>query len=217
MAEEEEGSEKPYEASPRKLEEARKRGEVPVSQDLITFGVYFGVLVVGAGFGVWSVQRAGQALTPFLAAPDELAESVFGVNGRFAYGGLIRHFVGGLSPWFLLPFICALAIAFLQGALVFAGQKLQPKLNRVSPLKNAKQKYGSDGMFNFAKSFVKLIIYGGVLALMFRSRLNEILGMSAMSLQGILWLAAELCFRFLAASALAIFGTTMIHYTWQRA
>jgi len=67
MADEEEGSEKPFEATPRKLEDARKRGEVPVSQDLITFSVYLGVLMAGAIAGYWSVNAAGLALTPFFA------------------------------------------------------------------------------------------------------------------------------------------------------
>ena len=58
---EEESAEKPYEATPRKLEEARKRGEVPISQDLITFSVYVGILVTAPLMGLWSIERAGSA------------------------------------------------------------------------------------------------------------------------------------------------------------
>ena len=74
MADEEEASEKPHEATPRKLQEARKRGEVPVSQDLVTFGVYSGILIAMATLGAWSVDRAGASLVPFLDTPEALAE-----------------------------------------------------------------------------------------------------------------------------------------------
>ncbi len=214
---EDEGSEKPFEATPRKLEEARKRGEVPVSQDLITFGVFLAVLMVGSFAGLWSVNRAGMALVPFLASPDLLSDRAFGQNGRFAYGALIWNYLGGMSVWLALPFLFAIAIAFLQGALVFAGQKLQPKLNRISPMKNAKQKYGPDGLFNFAKSFVKLIVYGAVLAMVFSSNIEDILAMPDLPVAGILQLNAELCFRFMIAAAAVIFVVSAIDFFWQRA
>lgn len=217
MADDDDSSEKPFEASPRKIEEARKRGELPVSQELVTFGVYSGVLLAGMGFGVASVERAGLALVPFIAAPDQLAETVFGLNGRFAYQDLVAQFAWAFSIWVIVPFTLALIVAFLQGALVFAGQKLQPKLNRISPIKNAKQKYGTDGLFNFAKSFFKLAVYSGVLAVMFRSRLDEILNLPSYPVPQILGLMAELCFRFLAASAAAIFLIAIVDYLFQRA
>ena len=215
--EEDEGSEKPFEATPRKLEQARKRGEVPVSQDMVTFGVYLGVLTVGAFAGLWSINRTGLSLMQFIAAPDLLAEDVFTQNGRYAYGALVWHFSGGISVWFMLPFLFALLVAFLQGALIFAGKKIQPKLSRVSPIKNAKQKYGPDGLFNFAKSSLKLAIYGGVLAFIFQSNLGSILAMSALPVADILAMNAELSFRFLAASSAVIFAVASIDFVWQRA
>ena len=216
MADEDEGSEKPFEATPRKLEEARKRGDFPVSQDLVTFGVYLGVLAAGMFLGLWSINQTGLALLPFIAAPDLLAPEVFGGNGRFVQQDMIVAFSFGTLGWFLLPFLFALGVAFLQGALVFAGQKLQPKLNRISPIKNAKQKYGPDGLFNFAKSAFKLGIYSLVLFLVFRSRLEDILNMPALPVAAILQLTVELCFRFLVASAIVIFVIAVIDFAWQR-
>lgn len=215
--EEEDGAEKPFEATPRKLEEARKRGEVPVSQDLVTFGVYCGILIAGTGLGVWSVGRAGGALLPFFSAPNELAASMFDVGGRMAFGALIWIYAGAIAVWLALPYILALLSAFAQGALVFAPTKLQPKLSRISPVGNAKQKYGPEGLFNFAKSFAKLCVYSLVLALLFRSRLDEILTLPVLPTAAIIVLTAEICFRFIMASALAIFVFAVIDYSWQRA
>ena len=215
--EEEDGAEKPFEATPRKLEEARKRGEVPISQDLVTFGVYCGTLIAGAGFGVWSVARGGGALLPFFSAPDQLAISVFDVGGRLAFGALIWIYAGAIAVWLALPYVLALFSAFAQGALVFAPTKLQPKMNRISIVGNAKQKYGPDGLFNFAKSFAKLCVYALVLALLFWSRFDEILFLPVLSAAAIITLAAEICFRFIVASALVIFLFAIVDYFWQRA
>lgn len=217
MAEEEEGAEKPFEATPRKLQEARKRGEVPISQDLITFGVYLGILIAGGSLGVWSIDRAGSAMLPFLDSPDALAASVFSEGGRHHVTALIVSCLAGAAIWLGFPYLFALASAFAQGALVFAPTKLQPKLSRISFISNAKQKFGREGMFNFAKSFAKMIVYCVVLGLVFRSRLNEILAMPGLSVPAIMKLTAELCFRFIVAAAIAIFAISIVDFFWQRA
>ncbi len=214
---EEESSEKPFEASPRKLEEARKRGEVPVSQELVTFGVYISILGVAAFAGLWSLNKGGLAILPYIAAPDRLAEAVFAENGQLAHLPMAIEVVGSVSVWLAAPFIFALGVAFLQGALVISAQKVQPKANRISPATNAKQKYGPDGIFNFLKSFVKLCVYCGVLALVFQSDLESILAMPALPVQKVLALTGELSFRFLAASAAVIFVIAVIDFSWQRA
>ena len=214
---EDEGSEKPFEATPRKLEEARKRGEFPVSQDLVTLGVYLGILAVATMLAAWSLNEAGSSLRPFLASPELLADQVFNKSGRFAYGSFIWSFVIATAIWLVAPLIFALLSAFAQGALVFAPVKLKPKLSRISIISNAKQKYGADGLFNFFKSFAKLLVYSAVLVAVFNSRLNEILVMSAMTVEGVIMLSAELCFWFLAASAVVVGAFATIDFLWQRA
>lgn len=217
MADEDEGSEKPFEATPRKIEEARKRGEVPISQDLITFSVYLGVLVIASLAGLWATSRIGSAMMTFLSAPEVLAEAVFGVGGRHGYDGVFWAVLGTIFVWFSLPFFLALFTAFVQGALVFAPTKLAPKLSRISPVSNAKQKYGREGLFNFFKSFFKLVVYSVVLGVVFRSRINEILVMPSLPVASNLALMAELCFRFLVAASIAILAISVADLAWQRA
>lgn len=217
MADEEEGSEKPFEATPRKIEEARKRGEVPISQDLITFSVYVGVLATAVFWGLRSVNGIGSALMPFLDTPDIFVDSVFGVGGRHAFGGIFWSLLATTFLWFVLPTFFALVTAFGQGALLFAPTKLKPKLSRISPISNGKQKYGRDGLFNFLKSFLKLIAYSVVLGFVFRSHLDEILSMPSLPVAPNLVLVAELCFDFLVAAAIAILVFAGTDLAWQRA
>ena len=76
MADEDDSGEKPFEATPRKLEEARKRGEFPISQDLVTSFVYLGILLAFALFGAFSIDTGGTALRILFERPDVLAERV---------------------------------------------------------------------------------------------------------------------------------------------
>lgn len=216
MAEEEDSGEKPFEASHRKLEEARKRGEFPVSQDLVTSAVYLGVLGVAISLGAWSAAKGGSALLPFIDRPDELAVAVFQTGGRHTFAPLIWSLIVASSVWLFFPYLMAIVGAFVQGALVFAPTKLQPKLNRISPLNNAKQKYGPDGLFNFLKSFVKLTVFSIVLGVVFSSRLEDILIMPRLPILGAMSLTADLAFRFLVSASIAVIAISLIDLLWQR-
>ncbi len=216
MADEDDSSEKPFEASTRKLDEARKRGEFPVSQDLVTSSVYLGILGVALSLGTWSAIKGGAALVPFIEQPDELAKTMFQAGGRQTISHLIWAVVVASSVWLFFPYLMALIGAFVQGALVFAPTKLKPKLNRISPLNNAKQKYGSDGLFNFFKSFVKLAVFSTVLAFVFASRIDDILIMPHLPILGAMALTADMAFRFLIAASAAVISISLIDVIWQR-
>ena len=75
--------EKSHEASPAKLERARKKGDLPRSQDLQTAMAYLGFCVVVLLMGGWSAVSMAEVLTAFLARPGlgGLAELVEG-SGR---------------------------------------------------------------------------------------------------------------------------------------
>ncbi len=216
MADEEDASEKPFEATPRKLEQARKKGDVPISQDLLTASVFLAVLVAAAVAGLSSVRNAGTHLAVLFDQPDRLADMAFGGGVTFLtvlLGGLVPP----LSVWFALPLFFVFIMALAQNALVFAPTRLKPKLNRISPISTAKQKYGRDGLFNFFKSFVKLAIYSGLLAWVAVIWAEDILITPALPFGRSLELGVWVTFVFLAVSLTTMVAIGGIDFLWQRA
>lgn len=217
MADEDDTGDKPFEATPRKLEEARRRGEFPVSQDLITSGVYLGMLLSFALAGLHGATLGGTALRGVLEAPVFLSDQVFADGGRLALRGLFLSVVAVVAVWLALPFASAVLAAIAQQALVFAPEKLKPKASRISPLSNAKQKFGRDGLFNFAKSFVKLLIYSVTLALVTSSRMEEIVVAPLLPMPAVLALIADLIRQVLVVALVVMVSIALIDFLWQRA
>ena len=151
MAEgQETGGEKSYEATPQKIEDARRRGEIAKSQDISVAAGYFGLLIAMLAFGAAAISGAGETMIAALADADRLAPRLLSSGGdavSLAYAGAA---VGALAPIFALPFLFVLAVTAAQRAFIFAPDKLKPKLSRLSPIANAKQKFGFTGLFNFA-------------------------------------------------------------------
>jgi flagellar biosynthetic protein FlhB len=154
---EEDPSDKPHEASQKRLEDARKRGEVAKSAELITAASYGGLLIAGLVSGALIIQRGGETGAMLLGEADRLAP-VFLTAAHAPTGGLFGSLAATFAPLFLLPMAAALMAVVVQRALIFAPEKLAPKLSRLSPLANAKQKFGREGLMTFAQSTGKLVL-----------------------------------------------------------
>ncbi|HLI67663.1 MAG TPA: EscU/YscU/HrcU family type III secretion system export apparatus switch protein, partial [Caulobacteraceae bacterium] len=130
MAEDNDAATRSEEATPRKLEEARKRGEVAKSIDVPSVAS----LAAAAGFlsiaGGWMAEQLAARLTPFIAHPD----SIDLVHG----GGVLVMRDAALAAAPLAGgALAAAALAGAAGNLVQHGfllttDRLKPDISRIS-------------------------------------------------------------------------------------
>lgn len=207
-------ADKEHAPSQKRLDDARKRGEVPKSAELITAAGYAGLLLAGLTVGAGILLRAGETGAMLLGQADRMAPLLLG-SARPVAGGLMLSLAGTLAPLFLLPMGAAILAILVQRALVFAPEKLAPKLPRISPLANAKQKFGREGLMTFAQSAGKLVLVSLLLGVFMVRHAETIL----MSLQmtpaqsSAAMLQILLDFLFLTLLIGLVFGG--LDYLWQ--
>lgn len=212
-----EDEDKQYEASQKKLDDARKKGEVPRSTDLTTAAAYAGFILAAGVLGQRIFLTLGDVLAGFLARADVASTLLFSGSGRPFAGGALIAVLWAAAPLFLLPATFALLAVIAQRAFVVTPDKLMPKLSRISVLSNAKNKFGRAGLFEFAKSFVKLSVYGLVLGGYLTSRTPPIIASLALDPGLVTVLLLRLCLEFLLI-VLAISGVIGgLDFLWQRA
>jgi len=158
-------SEKTHEATPRRLEKAREEGDLPRSQDAQTFAAYLGFGAAVLLAGGWAAGQLGGALMPFLERPQDLARQFASVGAGDATLALLGRIGPPVLALVAAPAAMILALLIAQRSIVFAPSRIQPKLSRLSPIENAKNKYGIRGMVEFVKSAVKLGALGIVLSI----------------------------------------------------
>ena len=132
--------EKTEQPTPKRLKEARKKGQVAKSQDLtqaVLFLVAIGVLAAGGGAYISHLR----ALMTEVFQPEMLA-------GTLPDEEILRRtgdaWVRGLLP--ALPllgsvFLAAAAVNFLQVKALFSLETIKPKLEKVDPLKGFQNKF----------------------------------------------------------------------------
>lgn len=199
--------EREREPSQRKLDEARKKGDVPRSMELTTAAVYAGLVLALLISGRNAVERAGSAGVTLLGQAERLAPS-FLEAGRAPAAGLLVDFALPFIPIFVLPLAAVFLSAAGQRSLIFSPDKLMPKLSRLSPIKAFGQKFGREGLFEFGKSFVKMIVIGVLVVVVVVRHAPELLLSLQLSPGQSTALLSQILLEFLMLALLitAIFG-----------
>ncbi|MDJ0825801.1 MAG: flagellar type III secretion system protein FlhB [Rhodobacter sp.] len=210
-----ESAEKSHEPTPKKLEDARRKGEIAKSVDLTTAAAYGGMLLVLIAFGATSLSQFGSGMTALVARADDLSALWFRDGAHPLSAALAGALARPLATWFLLPALAALLAIIAQRAFVVAPDKLQPKLNRVSPIANLKNKFGKDGLFEFAKSTAKLSIYSAVLALFLVWRMPQILATAQLEPTMGLTALGRMSIEFLAIVVTVAGSIGVVDLLWQ--
>lgn len=213
---EESDTEKPFEATPRKLEQARKRGEGPVSQELVTCGVYVAFALVALLLSPWSLVGIGSSLTAYIAMPNQLNDSMDAPIERSLHYHLFTDLSLYAACWLVIPFTMALVVTLLQVAVSLPWNRVVPKINRISPLKNAKEKFGAHGLFAFAKSTFKLLIYSLILFLVMFWEMGAVYELLNMNVYEQLRYIFGMCTQFIFLSICGMSFLSLIDVIWQR-
>lgn len=216
MSQGDDSADKRHEPTQKKLDDARKKGEIPKSNDLSVAAGYGGLLLCAWFAGAGSVQTLGNAMMALVGQADRLAPMVFEGDSRAPLGALGLSILRGALPWFLLPAVMVLGTLAAQRGFTFAPSKLAFKASRISPLSNARNKYGRSGLFEFAKSFAKLVIYSACLGLFLKARLPDMASVAMGEHVLAVALLARVAIEFVFVSVFVALAIGAIDLLWQR-
>jgi flagellar biosynthesis protein FlhB len=154
MADDEDDSQKTEEPTPRKLDDALKKGQVPKSQEVSNWFMISAGTIVVAVFAPGIMSGVRNSLYQFLEKPHAI------LMDPFSLFETTTSVVGSILWLLLVPVIllitAAIASSLVQHPLVFTTEKMKPKLNKLSLIKGAKQKFSLRQLVDFAKGIVKV-------------------------------------------------------------
>lgn len=214
--EEDSGAEKEFDASQKRLDQARERGEIPKSLDLTAAAAFAGLTLASLVGGQQAIIAFGNAFSVVLGQSDRLS-SMMAQTAPAPVAALILAFGGAVLPFALVPMVAVLGMLWVQKALHFSGEKLAFKVSRISPLQAAKQKFGVAGLVEFAKNSLKMLVIGLLLSLYLMARADDVLGSLYLETGTVMALLLRLFleFMFLIVLISASFGG--LDYMWQLA
>jgi len=211
----EDPDDKQYEPTQKKLDDARKKGELARSTDLNTAAAYAGFSLTALGLGAASLTAMGEIGAGLIGQADRIAPLVLHGHGTAPIGGLMGSTALAVLPWLTLPGLAALAAILAQKSLVVAPERIKPKFSRLSLIQNAKSKFGRAGLFEFAKSATKLTLYTILLGVYLSGHVEEMLGTMHLSPGMAAAKLGRMAAEFMAVVVAIAGGIAAIDYLWQ--
>jgi len=206
--------EKTLPASPRKIEQSRERGQVSKSQDLNS-----SVLLLLSGFGLWVL--GPMAMTQLLQIMElYLSEAASMIDTPEYMQSLIFRglwlTVPVIVPLMVLLMVGGFAINVSQIGFLYSGQAIQPKLERINPLKGLKRYFSLRSFVELVKSLIKLSVIGYIVYLSTRNRVDELLNLMNLTPLDASLIAWEMMFAIWWRVGLAMLVLGLLDFAYQR-
>ncbi len=206
-------------ATPKRREDARKKGDVAQSRDVSS------VVVLGAAFGAAAWALHGDAVGRLGGEIQQLWGGGFRPQATSDYHALLLR-QGRACVALLMPVVALIATAGLLAPLVqvgplFSFEALQPKWERVDPLAGMKRLVSVEKLFDLAKALLKFAVVAGTLWVILRAALPGLLVLSAASVGTALDAASTLLARgaawtLAALGILAVFDLMWVRFRYDK-
>lgn len=197
-------------ATPRRREEARKKGQVAKSAELTSVFMFL--------MGLVSLKL----LFPYMFNNiKEFAEYTFGNISRgeaFENCGFQMLFLLSkvLGPFSILMVISALVINYAQVGLLLSPEALLPKFDRIDPVKGWNRMFSKRTIIALAQSFLKLIVVGYVVYVTIKNDEPKILGLADMQIRPAVVTIVEETFKMAYRAGFLLLGMAILDYAYQR-
>jgi flagellar biosynthetic protein FlhB len=203
------------EPSEYKIRKAREEGRVAKSQELIAaLGLLFPALAILFLAG-YMLRTCVELLRFFFLRIGELDP----VKDRIVAGVFFSYFVRLALPIALTAFAAALFSNMIQTGLLFSVKPITPDFSKIIPHFGRyfqRTLFSMEGLFNFAKSIVKMAIIGITAFLLIYSNLGQLRSLQTAGL----WLGfttiAGIAVRMLIISALLMLLLSIPDFFFQR-
>jgi flagellar biosynthetic protein FlhB len=212
-----EGEDRTLDPTPRKLEQARQRGDVPVSREGSAVGVMVAGLLALLLTGGLMARQLGETILPMIERPETFLD--YTAAGWHAAGREAMMAVAlAVAPVFGLAMAGALVPHLLQNSIVVSTTRIAPKLSNLSPGRGFKRILGGRALFEFAKAIVKMLAVGAACFAVGRGLYDNALRLVAVDIAAAPTLMTDALGRVLMAAAavgLVIAGIDVPYQHWQ--
>jgi flagellar biosynthesis protein FlhB len=198
----------------KKLEDAQKRGEVPMAPEMKHAAMFVAALVVMGGLGTYTIQSMGSLFVRLWGgAEDFRLES----NGAQAFATGVIGAVGSMMlPILAALFGFALLGGFLQGRPMLSWSRIKPKWSKLNPVSGFMRTFSKQALVEFAKTLAKLCLVVGIAATVawpHAAGIDKLVGADLVSMGSA---TSDIIYAMLKPIAMLVGALALFDFVWQR-
>ena len=167
-----EDQDKTEDATPFKLQEAKKKGQVAKSLEFNSMMVILVLLLITA---IWAKSMIGSLLNLNRSIVNNAHNLEFTVPTIVHwFENILLGMFGVVAPLFLAMIIIAVLMNIFQTGPVFSFFSIKPDLKKLNPVNGFKRVFSKKMLFEAFKSLIKLSFFGSILYIVIRSLIPQI-------------------------------------------
>lgn len=207
--------EKTEEPTSKRLEDAKKKGQIARSRELNTFAM----LIVSATLLLMQGKEIGKGLLGMMRSEFQLSRLTI-----FDPASTTVHFkqtmIDGLmliAPFFALMVFVAIIAPISLGGWIFTWEAISPKLEKMDPIKGIPRLFAMRGWIEMFKALLKILLVFAVSVALYRSNIAALLGLGAEPMEqsiGHSLTIIAMCFLLLSASLVLIAMIDVPYQLW---
>ncbi|MBE8607060.1 flagellar biosynthesis protein FlhB [Vibrio sp. OPT10] len=215
---ESDGQERTEDATPKRLQQAKEKGQVARSKELASASV----LIVGAISLMWFGEPMAKALFEAMQRLFSLSrDEIFDTNKLFEIAG--GALVNLLFPLFLILitlFVAAVIGAAGVGGVNFSMQAAMPKASKLNPLSGIKRMFGLQSWVELLKSILKVALVSGMAIYLIQASQHDLMQLSMDVYPQNIFHALDILLNFIlliSCSLLIVVAIDIPFQIWQHA
>ena len=211
-AEAEGKTEQPTEHKLRKLRD--EEGQVPKSQEVSGAATLFLPAILLLFIAPYMLRTCIEMIRFFLTRATELNPT----QDAIIVGVFFNYMARLLIPIFVVAVIAALVSNYVQVGVMFATKPITPNFTKVIPRFGQffKRIFSTEGIFNFIKSIVKMLLIGGVAYTFIRLDFEKLVNLQRAGLWQGLTTIASIAIRMLITCSLLLMILSIPDFLFQR-
>lgn len=165
--------ERTEQATPRRREEARKRGQIPKSREISSVMVLLTGGSVLFFLGSFMVRQISELTVQYLGQIGSLSlnpDNIQGLNLRVIQSILII-----LAPVLITVLVVSILSHYVQSGPLLAAETIKPEWSKINPLKGFGRLFSKQSLAELLKSIFKILIIGGVAYSLIQKEMSSVL------------------------------------------
>jgi flagellar biosynthesis protein FlhB len=175
-----EGSEKTEKPTPKRIADARKKGQVAKSNDFNSALVLGAVVLLLMMYGSYFFQYLARLTREFLQHQLRTATSLN--EGTFAgiFSDTMFHIIIVMAPFLVGVLLMGVLANLMQVKVLFTVHPLKPDLQKINPLKGLKRIFSQRTFVELIKGILKMVVVGYCAYVVIQSQEDHLMAMSHM-------------------------------------
>ncbi|GAB6144601.1 flagellar biosynthesis protein FlhB [Desulfocicer niacini] len=205
---------KTEQATPKKREDARKKGEVAKSRELPSVAVLLSGLFTFMIFGTYMYSQIQELMIKAFRLP---LSRVLALNDFLDFSWeMVSVFFMIMAPLFAVIFIVAILSNVMQVGFMITAENIMPKFSKLDPFKGMGRLFSSQSVMEAVKCVSKLLIVGWVGYVTIKKEMEQIMLLGELPFDEIVSYIFQTTFTLFIRCALAMIVIVILDYSFQK-